>query len=221
MSTSGTYNFAPTLGELTIYAFGLIGIRPTALLHEHMEGARMAANLLLGRWSPMPGVNTWQVDLQTVDLVPGTATYSVPANTIAMLDAYVSVSNGVETINRLILPISRSEYASYPQPNQQGSVTVFWFDKLLSPTFTLYLVPDGTQASLSYYRVRQSQDSVLSGGLSVELPVYWLEAFAMGLAARLAMQWKPEMAVALKAAADEAYSIAADQNTETQQFYIS
>ena len=46
MATSGTYNFNPGLGELTVYAFNLIGVRGTSLLQEHMESARMASIML-------------------------------------------------------------------------------------------------------------------------------------------------------------------------------
>ena len=56
MSTSGTYSFNPSLGELTLYAYNLIGVRNTAVLQEHMEAARMASNMMLSRWSNQ-GVN--------------------------------------------------------------------------------------------------------------------------------------------------------------------
>ena len=66
---------------------------------------------------------------------------------------------------RIILPISRSEYANYPNKSQQGFTTTFWFDRLLSPTITLWPVPDGTSAQyLKYYRVRQIQDSNFTSG---------------------------------------------------------
>jgi hypothetical protein len=220
MSTSGTYNYNPSLGELVLYAYNLIGIRNTALLQEHMEAAKMAANLLLGRWSSQ-GVNLWSVDLQTIPLVQGTATYTVPSNTIVMLDAYVTVTNGGYTTNRLILPISRTEYASYPNPNQQDFPTTYWFDRLLSPTVTLWPVPDGNETSFSYYRVRQIQDASLAGGTQIEVPYYFLEAFAYGLATRLAMIFAPERVGMLKPMADESYQIAASQNVETAQQYIS
>lgn len=220
MTTSGAYNFNPSLGETTIYAFGLCGIRPTAILQEHMQSARMAANMLLGRWSSQ-GVNLWAVDLQTVSLVQGTATYTVPSNTVVMLDTYVVQNTGGAAINRLILPISRSEYASYPNPTQQGFPTTYWFDRLLSPSVTLWPVPDGNESALSYYRVRQLQDANFTSAQTVEVPYYFLEAFATGLAVRLAAIWAPERMVALKAMADEAYEIAALQNVETAQQYIS
>lgn len=220
MATSGTYAYNPSLGELTLYAFNLCGIRNTALLQEHMESARMAANMLLGRWSSQ-GVNLWCVDLQSIPLVQGTATYSVPSNTIVMLDAYVVQNTGGAAINRLILPISRSEYASYPNPSQQGFPTTYWFDRLLSPTVTLWPVPDGNEVSFDYYRVRQIQDSEFQNGQQVEIPYYFVEAFAFGLAQRLAMVWAPEKVAILKPLADESYDIASRQNIETAQQYIS
>jgi hypothetical protein len=48
-----------------------------------------------------------------------------------------------------------------------------------------------------------------------------MEAFADGLAYRLSKIWTPDKAVALKAVADESYEIAAKQNVETAQQYIS
>lgn len=220
MPTSGTYNFNPSLGEAVLYAYNLIGVRNTALLQEHFEAARMASNMLLGRWSSQ-GVNLWCVDLQTIPLVQGTATYSMPANTIVMLDAYIVTSSGGAVTNRLILPISRTEYASYPNINQQGFPTTYWFNRQLSPTVTLWPVPDGTQTSFNYYRVRQIQDSGYDEGQNMEVPYYWLEAFVYGLAQRLALQWAPDKVMMLKPMADESYQIAASQNVETAQQYIA
>ena len=220
MATSNTYNFNPSLGEATIYAFNLCGIRGTSILQEHMESARMASNMMLGRWGS-EGVNLWAVDLQTIPLIQGQATYSVPSNTIVMLDAYIVQNSGGSSINRLILPISRTEYASYPNPSQQGFPTTYWFDRLLSPTVTLWPVPDGNESSFNYYRVRQIQDSNFTNGQTVEIPYYFLEAFVFGLAQRLAMIWAPDKVALLKPLADESYNIAAAQNIETAQQYIS
>jgi hypothetical protein len=74
---------------------------------------------------------------------------------------------------------------------------------------------------LKYYRVVQLQDSALSNGTTVDVPYLWLEAFAYGLAYRLAQIWSPTMAQTIKPMADESYQIAADQNVETAQQYIS
>ena len=220
MTTSGTYAFAPSLGELGLYAFGLCEIRGPELTQAHMESLRMAANLMQDRWSSQ-GVNLWKVDLVTVPLVQGTATYAVDASTITILDAYITVTSGGVSTNRYILPISRTEYASYPNPTQQGFPSTYWFDRLISPTITLYQVPDGSETSLSYYRLRQIQDATLAGGATPEIQFYFLEAYAFGLAHRLSMIWKPEKTAMLKAEFNEAYEIAAGQNVEASAIYIS
>ena len=209
MTTSGTYAFNPSLGELTLFAYNLAGVRNTALVQEHMEAARMASNLMLANWSNK-GVNLWAVDLVTVPLVAGQSTYNVDGNTVMMLDAYMVIDNGVtDPIDRIILPISRTEYASYPNKDQEGFTTVFWFDRLIAPTVTLWPVPDGNSAQfLKYYRVRRIQDSSLQGGQNVEVPYLWLDAFAYGLASRLAQIWNPPLIQMLKPLADEAYQIA-------------
>ena len=218
MTTSGTYAFNPSLGEIVLYAYQNIGIRPTSVLQEHMESARMAANMMLARFSNQ-GVNLWAVDLVTEPLVQGQTTYAVDNNTIMVLDAYTTTSSGID---RVIMPISRTEYASYPNKTQQGFPTSYWFDRLISPTITLWPVPDGSSATiLKYYRVRQVQDANLQNGENVEIPYRWLEALSDGLAYRLARIWAPQMAVALKAQADESYQIAAEQDVENVNTYIS
>lgn len=221
MATSGTYTFNPSLGELTIYAYQLIGIRPTALLQEHLNAANTATNMMFTRWSNQ-GVNLWQVNFQTVTLVQGTGLYAVPSNTVVITDAYVSIANGDgTTTDRVILPISRTEYMSYPNKSQQGFPTTYWFDRLLSPYINLWPVPDGNEASLTYACVVQLQDANLTSTQTLDLPYMWLEAMVYGLAFRLAQIWAPDKAAGLKAMADESYAIAAAQNVETAQQYIS
>jgi len=220
MATSGTYTFNPSLGELTIYAYQLIGIRPTALLQEHIDAARMATNMMFARWSNQ-GVNLWQVSQTITPLVQGTAQYSIDASTVTMLDTYIRTVSGNTVVDRIILPISRTEYASYPNKLQQGFPTTYWFDRLLSPNVTLWPVPDGTQTSLVYYSVIRLQDANMNGTEQVDIPPIWLEAMSYGLAERLAHVWAPEKAALMKPMADESYNIAAAQNIETAQQYIS
>jgi hypothetical protein len=221
MTSSGTYTFNPSLGELTLYAFNLCQIRPTSLVQEHMQSARMATNMMLASWANQ-GVNLWAVDLVTTPVTQGVSTYAVDANTVMILDAYMVTTGGGSNTDRIIMPVSRTEYASYPNKAQQGFPTTFWFDRLISPTVTLWPVPDGSSTTtLKYYRVRRLQDSEFSSGQTVEIPYLWLEAFADGLAYRLAKVWNPQIAQGLKAVADETYKIAADQNIEQASQFIS
>src|SRR5581483_2871059 len=131
MATTGTYSFNPSLGEIGLYAFNRCGVRNTALVQEHMESLRMAANLVCMDFSNK-GVNLWQVELVTQPLTAGVATYAVDPSIVVILDAYITVANGDgTTTDRIILPVSRSEYASYPNKAQQGYPTTYWMDRLL------------------------------------------------------------------------------------------
>lgn len=218
MTTSGTYNYSPSPGELSVYAFQLIGIRPAALLQEHLDSARNAMNMMLMSWSN-EGVNLWKVSLVTTPLVQGTSTYDVDPSVVVMLDTYIEY--GTPAIDRIILPISRTEYAQFPNKEMQGFPTVFWQNRLLSPTVTIWPVPDGSQTSLKYYAVSQIEDTNMNGSSTVDIPSIWLEAFAYGLAERLALIWAPDKLPLIEPRAAKAYEIAASQNVETAQQFIS
>jgi hypothetical protein len=144
-------------------------------------------------------------------------------NTVMILDAYIQSDLTGEDIDRIIMPVSRTEYASYPNKDQRGFPTVYWFDRLISPTITLWPVPYTSAGNqyLKYYRVRRLQDAGMQNAEQVEIPYLWMDAFATNLALRLAMVWAPDRMQVLKPLADEAYSIAAAQNVEQAQQYIS
>src|SRR5262252_4590583 len=114
MASSGTVAFNPSLGELVLYAYQRAGLRSTELTIDHFVSARMAANLLLVDWSN-DGPALWKVDLVTVPLVAEVSTYPVDPQTLMILDAYVSQGFGLNPpTDRIMLAISRSEYAAYP-----------------------------------------------------------------------------------------------------------
>lgn len=217
---SGTYDFSLTNAEIVTSAYALLQIRRPSLLAEHLTDARIQLNLLLSSWSNLQ-VNLFNVDLVSVPLIAGQATYSVPASTIMVLDAYLSF-NGAPLSNRLIFPISRTEYASYSNPTAQGTPSVFWFDRLRAPTMTLWLVPDATSSyTLNYYRCYQNQDANLPAGETPAIPYRWLDAMVTGLAARLAKIYAPALEDKREADAQKAWNIAASQDVENVDLVIA
>lgn len=230
MATTGTYGFQPSAGEVLLNAFSRIGIRGPMLNADMMQAARAEANFLQVEWSNK-GPNLWDVDLQSVPLVAGTATYAVPPETVMILDAYITTTSAPGASNdRIILPVSRTEYASYPDKMKPAPPTCYWFDRLIAPTITLWAVPDNSASYvLNYYRYRQIQDAALAGGLNLELPYLWLDAATAGMSHRLSRhnfanlpaQIAFQMEQARKVDAQEAYGIAAEQNTENVPLYIA
>ena len=219
-TTSGTYNFAPSIAQTTLYAYNMCGIRPTALLQEHMESARMAANFVFTDWANK-GVNLWQVAPFTVPLVQGTATYSLLPNIVNILDLYITVTAGTSSTNRYILPVSRTEFVSYANPSEQGFPTSYWHNRTLSPTINFYPTPDGNEVSFTYYAMLQMQDASLANGQIADIPAIWQNAFVKALAAELAISWAPDRAMPLAASAAAAWETAAITNVETSSLYVS
>lgn len=218
---TGSYNFAPSAGDIIINAFQRIRMRPAEILSTHLQQAVAELNFLFARMSNLQR-NLWTVDLQSIPLIQGQATYSIPAETVMITDAYVRTGSGQSTIDRIIYPISESEYAAISNKNTQGTPTQFWFNRLISPTITFYLTPDGNGPyTVYYYRVRNLQDAIPANGQNVEVPYRWLDAVTAGLAHRLARIYMPELEQIRKADADEAWSIAASQDVENVPMYIT
>lgn len=150
-------------------------------------------------------------------MVPGTAVYSIPANTVLILDAYITTNPGSQfgQNNRYVTQLSRTEYASLSNPNTPGPPTQYWFDRLIAPTVTFWPVPDNNGPyTFGYYRVLQMQDANLPGGEIPDIPYLWLDAMVAGLAHRLSRTYAPDLEQLRKADAMEAWNTAAAQNIE-------
>lgn len=219
VATSKTWNFNPSGGELILTAFDRIGVRPTEVTQAQMQRAIMEMNLALVKFNNLQP-NLWTIDLQSIPLVQASATYSVPAETTMILDLFIRY--GSPAIDRYLQPLSRTEYASIAVKTNQGFPSQYWFDRLISPTITFYLVPDGAfPYTAYYYRVRQIQDATTANGFNVEVTYRFLDALTANLAHRLARIYRPELEVQRKADADEAWIIAAAQDTENVPLYIT
>jgi hypothetical protein len=220
MASSGTYNFNLSNANVVQQAFSRIQFRRPQILAEHMLDAITEYNLLLASLSNLQP-NLWSVELVSVPLIQGQAIYTVDPSVVMILDAYISF-DGSTTSDRLIFPISRTEYASYPNKTAQGVSSVFWFDRLVDPSITLWYVPDATSTyTLNYYAVQQLQDANLPSGETPNVPYLWLDCLVAGMSHRMSRIYKPELETVRKADFDEAFKIAATQNVENVEMTIS
>ena len=97
-------------------------------------------------------------------------------------------------------------YASLAQKNIQGYPTSFWYDRLIEPNMYLWPVADSsTSYVMTYYYMRQAMDSELTNGTQPEVPWYYLNAFADGLAARLSYIYAPDKVNILQPKADKSW----------------
>jgi hypothetical protein len=219
-TTSGVFNFSPSGAEFVLAAFNRCQVRTTEITQTHMFNARMALNFILSEWSNQQP-NLWEVDLQTMPLTQGVATYSVPSPTVMILDLYMSIGTG-PTTDRYLYPISRTDYASYTNKLVQSPPTVYWYDRLVSQTVTFYPVPDGSGPyTVKFYSVRQTQDADVVNGQNIEIPYRFFEAYCAGLAWKLSEIYAPQMEDKLFARYQRAWAIATTQDQENVPLYIT
>jgi hypothetical protein len=196
MTTSGTYQWNPPLYDLVINAYGRIGVRRAILTIDHWADAAMACNLLQAEWSNRQ-VNLWTVDLQSIPLVEGKATYDVDPTTLMIMTVYLETVDGAgRPIDEMLNPVDRDAYAAYPDKQARGEPSVYWFNQQIQPTLTVWEVPDSATANVSggtlkFYRARRIQDAVVPGGLNPEVPYQFLKAYVLGLAVELAQLYAP------------------------------
>lgn len=228
MASSGTYNYSLSNGEAVLAAYERVQIRAPELRQEHMLTARREINDLFVELSNRQ-VNLWKVQLNTISLVQGTPTYSIPSNVVMILDAYRSLNYGTSNqTDSYVTPMSRTEWASIANKSSQGPPTSYWFDRLISPTVTMWPEPDGNGPyTWAYYAVLQMQDANLPGGETPDLPYRWLGVLVAGLALRLARCYPPQGVDQLAFKADrqkdydQAWQWAAAQDTENVPFTIA
>lgn len=211
MATSDSYSFAPSIGSMALNAFARCGVRRTELTPQHMNDVYFETNLLQSDWSA-DGIIWWTVELIQQPLTAGSPTYALPTNTVSLLDVYVAPDSGESGQNRLITPFSRTDYASLADPTTEGYPTSYWYNRAITPTITLWPVPDdSTTYQMSYYVYTQPEDAVLRGGGQAQVPYWWLNAYVADLAHRLARIYAPDREAQRLADRDRAYQTACKQ----------
>jgi hypothetical protein len=200
-----TTSFDPGVGSLGAYALGRCGIRRTAIEMNHLADVAMAANLVLVDWS-VSQPNLWDVELISVPLIQGTTEYNLPANVLMVLDCFIRVTTNNVQNDRIIYGVSRSEYAAYPNKQQQDYPTVYWADRVVPIQMNLYPTPDGNGPYTLYvYCIQQDQDAVLPGAATTDLPYRAYSAFADALAAKLSLSYAADRYPLLSKVADASY----------------
>lgn len=102
----------------------------------------------------------------------------------------MTTQSSADPIDRILLPVGRSDYVAYPDKTVQAAVTVYWYDRTLSPTITLWPNVDGNGPyELIYYRMVRVQDASPTMGQTPDIPFRFLEALCAGMAWRLGTKY--------------------------------
>jgi hypothetical protein len=221
MASSGTYAFNPAFSDVILAAYARIQLRRPALTTEHFIDAGNEGNFLMSEWSSEQPL-LWKSELIPQALTQGVATYTLPNRVVMILLTYIEIGSGTSATDRVIGPLSTTEYASLPNKTIQAPPTAFWFDRQIIPQITFWQVPDGGGPYTAQMRcVSQVQDVTTPGGATLDIPYRALDAFVAGLAYRLARIHAPQLEQQRKMDSMEAWNKFSGNDTENVAMYFT
>jgi hypothetical protein len=215
MTTSGTSNWNPDFSEIIEEAFERCGLEIRT--GYDIKTARRSLNFIFQEWANK-GINMWTIEEGTQVLTQGVATYTLPTDTVDLMEHVIRTEQGGQPQDITISRISVSVYATIPNKIQQGRPVQIYIQRLNTPQFTVWPVPDNAYTyTLKYWRLRRIQDTGNNGDLTADMPFRFVPAITAALAYQIALK-RPEVVqdrvLLLKAMADEAYQLAADEDRE-------
>ena len=215
MTTSGTTAFDMDFTEIAEEAWERAGREMRS--GYDLRTARRSMNLMTIEWQNR-GINMWTIDSGTISLVQGTTQYTLPADTIDLLEHQIRTNSG-NTSTQSDLTISRisvSTYASIPNKLTQGRPIQLYVERLRdAPKVNVWPVPDNNNYVLYYWRMRRIQDAG-SGVQTADMNFRFFPCLVAGLAYHIAMK-VPELAERipmLKTVYDEQFDMAAGEDRE-------
>lgn len=213
MATSGTAVFNLDLVEIVEEAFERCGLEVRS--GYDLRTARRSLNLMFADWANR-GLNMWTMDQGSIVLTPGVSTFALPADTVDLLEHVIRTGNGTNQIDIAMARISQSNYATIPTKTTQGKPIQVLITRTATPTVTVWPVPDTNGPyTLVYWRLRRIQDAG-GGANTMDVPFRFLPCMVAGLAYHLCLKLPGagDRLNVLKAQYDEAWTAASDEDRE-------
>lgn len=182
MTTSSTYAFNPQIHELIEEAYEEAGLEIKG--GYELRTARRSLNLLMLEWAN-EGVHLWTMDQSTISLTSGTASYTMDAQIMDVIEAIRRNSSSIDTPMERI---TMSEYLNYPDKSVSGPPTHYTVERNANGGHTLYLYPTPDASyTFVYWSMRYIQD-VGSYDKTMDVPRAFLPSLTAGLAYRLSLK---------------------------------
>ena len=204
MTTSGGAVFNLDLNEIAEEAWERNGAELRT--GYDLRTTRRSLNLLFADWANR-GVNMWTFNQGTIPLVQGTNTYTLPSDTVDLLEHVIRTGTGnVSTqVDLTITRISISTYSSIPNKLQQARPIQVLVNRnsgatypagssyspnaTALPSITVWPTPDQTGVyQFVYWYLRRIQDAGAGGEYTQDVPFRFLPCLVSGLAYYLALK---------------------------------
>lgn len=212
----------PELSELFEEAYERAGLEMRS--GYDLKTARRSLNIMTLEWQNR-GLNLFTIEAQTLPLVAGTATYTLPADTIDIIEHQLRTGSGTSQLDAYIERMSVSTYSQQGSKNVGGRPSQIYVQRNATDVqVTLWPVPDATTTyTLAYYRLK-GIDGLSSGigGATETIPPRFVPALVSGLAYYIAMK-KPEVAervAPLQQEYEKQFAMAADQDQDRSTLRI-
>lgn len=206
MTTSGSRDFNLDVGEIIEEAYERCGLEVRT--GYDARTARRSLNLMFADWANR-GLNLWTVTQTTQALTQGTATYTLAADVVDILEMVLRRDGTDYEVER----ISRGEYLTFPNKTAQGRPSQFYFDRQIQPVITLWQPPENSTDILVFYYVRRIQDADTLVN-TTDMPFRFYPCMVAGLAYYIAMKRAPERMQILKAVYEEEFMRAAEEDED-------
>jgi hypothetical protein len=215
MATSGTTDFDLDLTEVIEEAWERAGSEMRTGLD--LRTARRSMNLMMIEWQNR-GINMWTLDDGEIALVDGTATYTLPTDTIDLIEQVIRTNSGnAATQSDLSIPrISMPTYSSIPNKLIEGRPVQVLVNRLgAAPTITLWPIPSSSDYVFKYWRMRRIED-VGTGIETPDMTFRFYPALVAGLAYHIAMKMPNliDRVGMLKEIYEEQFMLAAEEDRE-------
>lgn len=175
MATSGAVTFDLEIGDLIEEAAARAGVEVRSGFE--WQGAVRTLNLILSDWASR-GLNLWQVDEDSFSLVVGTSVYTLPADTVDMLDMAIRDNNIDYRVERCGVG-SWAQIANKAQTAERPYRV--WVERLKgSVRVNMWPVPSAIK-TVVYWRLRRMEDAGTAAN-TADVPFRFLPALTSGLA---------------------------------------
>ena len=142
----------PDLAELFEEAYERVGLEMRS--GYDLKTIRRSLNILTLEWQNR-GLNLFTISAGTLPLTAGTATYTMPSDTIDLIEHQLRTGTGTNQVDTSLERSSVATYAQQTNKNTTGRPTQIYVQRESTETkFTLWPVPDSTTTyTVAYYRL--------------------------------------------------------------------
>ena len=222
MATSGSKDFELDVADYVEEAFERCGLELRT--GYDLKSAQRSLNLLLAEWANR-GLNQWTIKEKTIAMVKDSASYTIdsanPTATIDVLDVFIRETLQGTTTDVPLSRMSRAEYSHVATKSTTGKPNQYFIDKQLSPTITVWPVPDKNSTYTVYLNVLSRMDDADVGANTLDVPFRFYPCLAAGLAYYIALKRAPEKVPLLKQLYEEEFLRALSQDEPRSSFRIA